>query len=213
MAEVLFDAQSVTDAVTNGIANIENASTSEELKAVKSEVIGVLTQASKAIGKLPADQKKDAGKLMGQLRADFGRAFGAKESAVKAQEEAAALAAETVDMTLPVTRRPLGARHPLSRVIEDIEDFFVSMGWQISAGPEVETEWYDFDALNFGPDHPARQMQDTFYVKGNQATDAAGFVGSNNRTLTYDGFLLSDCSEQLDQLYAGYTLQVDYILL
>ena len=53
------------------------------------------------------------------------------------------------------------------------------MGWQISAGPEVETEWYDFDALNFGPDHPARQMQDTFYVKGNQAKDAAGFVGSN----------------------------------
>ena len=53
------------------------------------------------------------------------------------------------------------------------------MGWQISDGPEVETEWYDFDALNFGPDHPARQMQDTFYVKGNQAKDAAGFVGSN----------------------------------
>ena len=52
--------------------------------------------------------------------------------------------------------------------MEDVEDFFISMGWQISDGPEVETEWYDFDALNFGPDHPARQMQDTFYVKGNQ---------------------------------------------
>ena len=63
--------------------------------------------------------------------------------------------------------------------MEDVEDFFISMGWQISDGPEVETEWYDFDALNFGPDHPARQMQDTFYVKGNQAKDAAGFVGSN----------------------------------
>ena len=57
--------------------------------------------------------------------------------------------------------------------MEDVEDFFISMGWQISDGPEVETEWYDFDALNFGPDHPARQMQDTFYVKGNQAKDAA----------------------------------------
>ena len=82
-------------------------------------------------------------------------------------------------MTLPIRRKPLGARHPLSKLMEDVEDFFVSMGWQISQGPEVETEWYDFDALNFGPDHPARQMQDTFYVKGNQARDAAGFVGSN----------------------------------
>ncbi len=69
-------------------------------------------------------------------------------------------------MTLPVNRKPLGARHPLPKLMEDVEDFFISMGWQISDGPEVETEWYDFDALNFGPDHPARQMQDTFYVKG-----------------------------------------------
>ena len=82
-------------------------------------------------------------------------------------------------MTLPVNRKPLGARHPLAKLMEDVEDFFVSMGWQISSGPEVESEWYNFDALNFGPDHPARQMQDTFYVKGNQAKDAAGFVGSN----------------------------------
>lgn len=98
---------------------------------------------------------------------------------MKAQEEARELAAETVDMTLPVRRNPLGARHPLPKLMEDVEDFFVGMGWQISDGPEVETEWFDFDALNFGPDHPARQMQDTFYVKGNQAKDAAGFVGSN----------------------------------
>lgn len=89
------------------------------------------------------------------------------------------MAAETVDMTLPVSRKPLGARHPLPKLMEDVEDFFISMGWQISSGPEIEAEWYNFDSLNFGPDHPARQMQDTFYVKGNQAKDAAGFVGSN----------------------------------
>jgi len=178
----VFDAQAVTDAVAEGIAKIENASTMEELKAIKTQYAGAesaMTQASKAIGALPKDQKKDAGKLMGKLRADFGRAFGTKEKQVKAEEEARELAAETVDMTLPVNRKPLGARHPLPKLMEDVEDFFISMGWQISDGPEVETEWYDFDALNFGPDHPARQMQDTFYVKGNQAKDAAGFVGSN----------------------------------
>lgn len=183
MAEgAVFDAQAVTDAVAEGIAKIENASTMEELKAIKTQYAGAesaMTQASKAIGALPKDQKKDAGKLMGKLRDDFGRAFGTKEKQVKAEEEARELAAETVDMTLPVNRKPLGALHPLPKLMEDVEDFFISMGWQISDGPEVETEWYDFDALNFGPDHPARQMQDTFYVKGNQAKDAAGFVGSN----------------------------------
>ena len=174
MAEgAVFDAQAVTDAVAEGIAKIENASSMEELKAIKTQYAGAesaMTQASKAIGALPKDQKKDAGKIMGKLRADFGRAYGTKEQQVKAEEEARAL---------PVNRKPLGARHPLSKLMEDVEDFFISMGWQISDGPEVETEWYDFDALNFGPDHPARQMQDTFYVKGNQAKDAAGFVGSN----------------------------------
>ena len=174
MAEgAVFDAQAVTNAVAEGIAKIENASSMEELKAIKTQYAGAesaMTQASKAIGALPKDQKKDAGKIMGKLRADFGRAYGTKEQQVKAEEEARAL---------PVNRKPLGARHPLSKLMEDVEDFFISMGWQISDGPEVETEWYDFDALNFGPDHPARQMQDTFYVKGNQAKDAAGFVGSN----------------------------------
>ena len=178
----VFDAQAVTDAVSEGIAKIENASSMEELKAIKTQYAGAdsaMTQASKAIGALPKDQKKEAGKVMGKLRADFGRAYGTKEQQVKAEEEARALASETVDMTMPVNRKPLGARHPLPKLMEDVEDFFISMGWQISDGPEVETEWYDFDALNFSPDHPARQMQDTFYVKGNQAKDAAGFVGSN----------------------------------
>ena len=175
MAEgAVFDAQAVTDAVAEGIAKIENASTMEELKAIKTQYAGAesaMTQASKAIGALPKDQKKDAGKLMGKLRADFGRAFGTKEKQVKAEEEARELAAETVDMTLPVNRKPLGARHPLPKLMEDVEDFFISMGWQISDGPEVETEWYDFDALNFGPDHPARQMQDTFYIPNPDSAD------------------------------------------
>ncbi len=177
-----FDIKAVTQAVKEGIARAAAAQTMDELKAVKSQYAGaqsVMTVASKAIGSLPADQKKEVGKVMSTLRADFGRAFAQASERVKAAEEARMLSAETVDMTLPVNRKPLGARHPIARIIEDFEDFFVSMGWQISAGPEVETEWFDFDALNFGPDHPARQMQDTFYVQGNKSKDAAGFVGSN----------------------------------
>ncbi|MCI1868024.1 phenylalanine--tRNA ligase subunit alpha [Bifidobacterium crudilactis] len=172
----------VSDQVALGISKIREASDLQELKALRSQYAGAdsaMTHASKAIGSLPKEQKKDAGKLMGELRANFGRAFSAKEQELSEAAQAQALAQESVDMTLPVNRRPLGARHPLAKLLEDVEDFFVSMGWQIAQGPEVEAEWYDFDALNFGPDHPARQMQDTFYVKGNQAKDAAGFVGSN----------------------------------
>lgn len=180
--QMVFDADQVTAAVAEGIEKIQNASNLEELKAIKTQYAGAdsaMTRASKAIGSLPVDKKKDAGKLMSKLRADFGRAYGPKETELKEAAEKAALAAETVDMTLPVNRKPLGARHPLAKLMEDVEDFFISMGWQISSGPEIEAEWYNFDSLNFGPDHPARQMQDTFYVKGNQAKDAAGFVGSN----------------------------------
>ena len=86
--QAVFDAQAVTDAVAEGIARIENASSTEELKAIKTQYAGAesaMTQASKAIGALPADQKKDAGKLMGKLRADFGRAFGARETELKAR--------------------------------------------------------------------------------------------------------------------------------
>lgn len=180
--EFAFDADSVSSAVQEGIEKVQAATNLDELKAVRGQYAGgdsVLAKSSKAIGSLPTDQKKESGKLMGKLRADFGRAYDAKEVELKAQEEARQLAAETVDMTQPVRRHPLGARHPLPKLLEDVQDFFVSMGWQIAEGPEVETEWHDFDALNFGPDHPARQMQDTFYIKGNQAKDSAGFVGSN----------------------------------
>lgn len=95
MAEgAVFDAQAVTDAVAEGIAKIENASTMEELKAIKTQYAGAesaMTQASKAIGALPKDQKKDAGKLMGKLRADFGRAFGTKESKSRPKKRPASL--------------------------------------------------------------------------------------------------------------------------
>ncbi|MFT8531616.1 phenylalanine--tRNA ligase subunit alpha [Bifidobacterium aquikefiri] len=183
MADVAtFNADEIEAQVAEGISKIQEASSTAELSTLRTQYAGAdsaMTLGSKSIKSLPTDQKKDAGKLMGKLRADFGRAFSTRMDMLAAQEESDELAREAVDMTLPIRRDPIGARHPLAKLLEDVEDFFVSMGWQIAQGPEVEAEWYDFDALNFGPDHPARQMQDTFYIKGNQAKDAAGFVGSN----------------------------------
>jgi phenylalanyl-tRNA synthetase alpha chain len=75
------------------------------------------------------------------------------------------LAEETVDVTLPWDREPQGARHPLTTIHELVSDVFVAMGWEVAEGPEVEAEWLNFDALNLGPDHPARTMQDTFWLE------------------------------------------------
>lgn len=180
--DVVFNEEVVTQAIVEGIRAVDAAASTDELHQLRTRYAGAqseLTRVSKMIGSLPNDRKKAIGQLVGKLRADFGRAYGAKEAELSALEEQRRLESEAVDVTLPVDRRPLGARHPISALMEEIQDFFVSRGWQISDGPEVESEWYDFDALNFGPDHPARQMQDTFYVKGDKAKDAAGFVGSN----------------------------------
>ena len=178
----LFDAAEVTKAVAEGIEHIAQASSLEQLQSIRTTYAGaqsLLAQANKAIGGLSAADRKHAGQVVGRLRADFGRAYGTRQVELEKAREQRQLAQERVDMTLPIRRRPLGARHPLPKLMEDVEDLFISMGWQVSQGPEVETEWYDFDALNFGPDHPARQMQDTFYVQGDKAKDAAGFAGSN----------------------------------
>ena len=83
---------------------------------------------------------------------------------LEAERDALVLEAETIDVTLPSGRRRVGARHPITVIGEQIADVFVGMGWEIAEGPEVETEHYNFDALNFLPDHPARSMQDTFYI-------------------------------------------------
>jgi len=181
VSEAVFDEQAVVQTVQQGLQALLDAQSTDELHALRTQYAGAqseLTRASKMIGSLPNDQKKTVGKIVGQLRADFGRAYALREQELIHLEEQQKLESETVDVTLPVNNH-LGARHPLTVLMEEIQDFFISRGWQVSDGPEVETEWYNLDALNCGPDHPARQMQDTFYVKGDKSRDAAGFVGSN----------------------------------
>ena len=122
--------------------------------------------ANRGIGKLDKAQKAVAGQLVGPARGRINKAVAAREAELAAERNARVLAQERVDVTLPFDKRPRGARHPISAVMEDIEDIFVGMGWEVAEGPELEAEWFNFDALNFGPDHPARAMQDTFYVAG-----------------------------------------------
>jgi phenylalanyl-tRNA synthetase alpha chain len=162
----------VESAVAAALAAIDAAADSAALKVVRGEHTAEgspLARLNASLRSVPNDQKATAGKLVGQARARVNQAFAAKEAQIEAAENAAQLEAETVDVTAVPSRWTPGARHPLSLLQERIADVFVGMGWELAEGPELESEWYNFDALNFDEDHPARAMQDTFFV---EPTDA-----------------------------------------
>lgn len=123
-----------------------------------------LALANREIGALPPNAKADAGKRVGAARGQVSAALQARQSDLEAERDARVLVEEAVDVTLPTDRAARGARHPLTTIQERVADIFVAMGWEVAEGPEVEAEWLNFDALNLGPDHPARSMQDTFFV-------------------------------------------------
>ncbi|MFF7227776.1 phenylalanyl-tRNA synthetase, alpha subunit [Streptomyces sp. 2323.1] len=125
-----------------------------------------LALANREIGALPPQAKAEAGKRVGQARGRVNQALKARQEELEAERDARVLVEEAVDVTLPYDRTPPGARHPLTTFMERVADVFVAMGYEVAEGPEVEAEWFNFDALNFVPDHPARQMQDTFFVQG-----------------------------------------------
>ncbi|MDH6278495.1 MAG: phenylalanine--tRNA ligase subunit alpha [Rhodoluna sp.] len=158
----------VTAAVTDALAAIAAAADSAALKAVRTAHVGessTLAQLNALMKDVPGDQKAAAGKLVGQAKGEVNQAFAAREEAIVREEQTAQLAAEKVDVTAAASRWSAGGRHPLMLLQESICDAFVGMGWEIAEGPELEGEWFNFDALNFDADHPARAMQDTFFVE------------------------------------------------
>lgn len=162
-----LDAVGVRAAVDTARAAIAAASDLAELKAVRLAHAGdrsPLALANRAIGGLAPADKGAAGRLIGPARGEVATALAARQAELEAERDARVLVEEAVDVTLPVGRGLTGARHPLETLAERVCDVFVAMGWEVAEGPEVETEWHNFDALNFDPDHPARQMQDTFFV-------------------------------------------------
>jgi phenylalanyl-tRNA synthetase alpha chain len=159
------DVQAVVD---SALAAVSAAIDSASLKRVRAEHLAEaspLARLNASLRNVPNDQKAAAGKLVGQARARVNQAFEAKEQEITVAENARRLAEEAVDVTAVPTRWQAGARHPLSLLQERVTDVFVGMGWEVAEGPELESEWFNFDALNFDEDHPARAMQDTFFVE------------------------------------------------
>jgi phenylalanyl-tRNA synthetase alpha chain len=163
-----ISAAEVQAATKDALQQIAGAKSIADLKKVRTSVLGdnsTIASFSARLGKLPADQKAEAGKIVGSARAQVNEAFDKRESALGLEEEKLQLAEESLDVTALATPARLGARHPLSLLQEKISNVFVGMGWEIAEGPELESEWFNFDALNFDADHPARAMQDTFFVE------------------------------------------------
>ena len=163
-----ISASGVDAAVSQALAAIAEAADLNALKAVRGSIIGeqsAIAQLNAQLGKIAPEFKAEAGKLVGQARGQINQAYAAREGELFIAEERAKLAAETVDVTAAPQLARIGARHPLALLQEQISDIFVGMGWEIAEGPELENEWFNFDALNFDADHPARAMQDTFFVE------------------------------------------------
>jgi phenylalanyl-tRNA synthetase alpha chain len=162
-----ISATQVETVVSAALAAIGAAPDFAALKSVRSIVLGEnseIVALNSQLGKLAPEFKAEAGKIVGQARGQITQAYAARETELFAAEELAKLAAESVDVTAAPQLARIGARHPLALLQETISDIFVGMGWEIAEGPEVENEWFNFDALNFDVDHPARAMQDTFFV-------------------------------------------------
>ncbi|OBF65875.1 phenylalanine--tRNA ligase subunit alpha [Mycobacterium sp. 852002-51971_SCH5477799-a] len=139
----------------------------DTLAHVKTEHLGdrsPLALARQALGAISKDERADAGKRVNAARSEAQQGYDERLAVLRAERDAAVLVAEGIDVTLPSTRQPTGARHPITILAEHIADTFIAMGWELAEGPEVETEQFNFDALNFPADHPARSEQDTFYI-------------------------------------------------
>ncbi len=151
-----------------GLAAIAGATDLDGLKEVRLAHTGdrsPLALANREIGALPPQARKEAGQRVGAARSDLINAIAHRQAVLEAERDERVLVEEAVDVTLPWDRQRQRARHPLTTIQERIADVFVAMGWEVAEGPEVEAEWLNFDALNIGPDHPARTMQDTFFVE------------------------------------------------
>lgn len=145
----------------------EQAGDLDALARAKTEHLGdksPIALARQALGALDKAERADAGRRVNVARTEAQAAFDVRIEVLRAERDAAALVAERIDVTLPSTREPIGARHPITILTDHVVDVFVAMGWELAEGPEVETEQFNFDALNFPPDHPARSEQDTFQI-------------------------------------------------
>ena len=158
------EVERMRDEALAAVAAAEDLESLRQVKVAHTGDRSPLALANREIGALPPAAKADAGKRVGAARGSVRQALETRTVELEAERDARVLVDEAQDVTLPWDRLARGARHPLTTLQERIADVFVAMGWEVAEGPELETEWFNFDALNIGRDHPARSESDTFFV-------------------------------------------------
>lgn len=164
LEELSRTAQELWHSWEKASANLKNL---EELEALRVQFLGrrgTLTQLFSAIKELPTPERAEAGRILNSLKERMEAALLAKKEALAAKAQQEKLIRERYDFSLPGKWRPLGKLHPLTQVRLEIEEIFLRLGFDVESGPEIETEYYNFEALNIGPDHPARDEWDSFYL-------------------------------------------------
>jgi len=172
-------ADEVDRAVAEALAAIGAAKNLDELKEARLAHAGdraPLSLARAEIGALPPQARADAGRRIGAAVGRVSTAVKERQEQLERERDEQVLITERVDVTLPDDRTPAGARHPVTMIADKLSDVFVAMGYEVAEGPEVEAEWYNFDALNIPPDHPAREMQDTLFIAPPPGAERSGMV-------------------------------------
>lgn len=167
-APISIDPAQIEEIKLRALGAISAAKSLDELKEVKIAHVGdrsPIARANQSLGQVAIEERAAAGKLIGSARANINQAFDDRERELSRERDAKALLEEQVDVTLPTVRKHRGALHPLTSLRFEIEDLFIGLGYQVAEGPELESGWLNFDALNIPEDHPARTMQDTFFIE------------------------------------------------
>ena len=159
--------EKIAEIEKKSIQEIENCATQKELNELKVKYLGKkgeLTTVLRGMGALSPEERPVIGSLVNQVRDKLNELFTEKEETFKKKELEKRLLTEKIDITEPSKKIELGSLHPITQIIKEVEEIFLGMGYKIADGPEVEKAIYNFDKLNTPPDHPARDIQDTFYI-------------------------------------------------
>ena len=149
---------------------LTTATTMEQLEELRVAYLGKkgeLTSLLRGMGALSAEERPIMGQMVNEVRALLESEIQTRSEQLKKEQMQAQLQNEKIDVTMPGARQTVGNRHPLTSALDEIKDLFISMGFAIAEGPEIETDYYNFEALNLPPNHPARDTQDTFYITDN----------------------------------------------
>lgn len=168
LTQIESDLQTLQQEATEAIATVANLDELETLRVNYLGKKGKISQILRGMGKLSAEERPTVGAVANQVKEGLQTKLEAKFDGLQQAQIAAQLKAETLDVSMPGVGRPLGRKHPLQSTVDRVLDIFVGLGYTVAEGPQIESDYYNFEALNTPADHPARDMQDTFYLPGDR---------------------------------------------